>query len=284
MNGNKTNINWYPGHMEKTKKLIQKNYNLIDIVYEIVDARIPRSSKIKNVYDLIGNKPKILIMTKKDLCDMKVTNYWVQYYENLNTKVLLLDLNDPNEYKKIIELTHEMLADEMNKRANKGIINKGIRALVVGIPNVGKSTLINRLAGRKVATTGNKPGITKSISWLKTESDILLLDTPGILWQKFDEEEVALNLASMSAIKTEVLNVDDVAVHIIKKLHDYYPDILLERYGIKDISDFVEVYDIIGKKIGAYRNGEADYDRVSNRVLNDIREGYIKGVTFDRGL
>ena len=279
---NKTNINWYPGHMAKTRRLIEEKFNLIDIVYEIVDARIPSSSKIKDIYNLIKDKPRIVIMTKKDLCDLKVTNYWVSYYENLGSKVVLVDLRNNDDYKKIIDVTHELMEDINSKREAKGMERRNARVLVVGIPNVGKSTLINKLAGRKIAETGNKPGVTKSLTWLKTSSDIELLDTPGILWPKLDDERVALNLAAMTAIKEEILPIDDVAIHILNMLHDYYPEILEERYGIKKLDDYEEVYAIIGNKIGAVRGGEVDYDRVSNYIINDIKQEKIKGVTFDR--
>ena len=279
---NQTNINWYPGHMAKTRRLIKEKYDLIDIVYELVDARIPYSSKIKDIYDLIGNKPKIIIMTKKDLCDLKATNYWVKYYENLGFKVLLLDLNDNNDYKKIIDLTLELTEDIREKRAKKLLGSKEIRALVIGIPNVGKSTLINKLANKKVANVGNNPGITQNISWLKTPYNITLLDTPGILWPKLGEEKVALNLAAVSSIKMEILPIEDVAIHILKTLKEYYPDILKERYNLTNLNDFTEVYEILGAKLGAMKKGEPDYDRINNTIINDIKQEKIKGVTFDR--
>lgn len=281
----KTNINWYPGHMAKTKRLIEEKYNIIDIVYELVDARIPYSSKIKDIDMLIKNKPKILIMTKKDLCDLEETSKWVKYYEGKGYKVLLLDLNNPSDYKKIINLTMDMTKDIIESRKTKGISSKEIKALVLGIPNVGKSTLINKLVGKKVANTGNIPGITKNLAWLKTSSDILLLDTPGILWPKFENSEIALNLASMSAIKSEVLPIDEVAIHILNKLDKYYKDILKDRYNVTNIeNDEIDItYDSIGRKIGAIiSGGEIDYDRVSNTVINDIKNEYIKGITFDR--
>ena len=280
----RTNINFYPGHMAKTRRLIAEKYPLIDIVYEVVDARIPFSSKIKDIYNIIGNKPKILIMTKKDLCDEKITHSWVNYYENLGTPVVLVDLNNSNDYEKIITLTHQIMAKTQEKRLDKGLKEKEIRALVVGIPNVGKSTLINRLCKRKVANVGNKPGVTQNISWLRTHSDILLLDTPGILWPKLDQNEIAFNLASFTAIKEEVLPLDDIAVYILKKLSMYYPTKLKENYDIDSVTDenIMEAYETIGKKIGALKNGEVDYERVSTKIINDIKLEKIKGITFDR--
>ena len=279
-----TNINWYPGHMAKAKRLMMKEYKHIDVVYELVDSRIPKSSKIANIYDIIGNKPKILIMTKKDLTDEKMAEKWVKYYENLGTKALLVDLNKDEDILKIVATTHELAQELQEKREEKGLMRKDVRVLVVGIPNVGKSTLINKMIGRKVAEVGNRPGVTKGLVWLNTKHNIILLDTPGILWPKLEQQEVALNLASFSAIKTEVLDENEVAVHILMKLNKYYPDKLKERYGI--IPNPVELdieaaYDVIAKSMGAIRSGEVDYERVSNKIINDIKGEYIKGVVFD---
>ena len=283
-NRQNTTINWYPGHMAKTRRLIGEKYDTIDIVYELVDARIPYSSKIKDIYDVIRKKPKILIMTKKDLCDQKITKEWVKYYENLGTPVLLVDLNNETDYEKIITLTKELMKETQEKRKAKGMKEREIRALVIGIPNVGKSTLINRMCKRKVANVGNTPGVTQSLKWLRTRKEILLLDTPGILWPKLDQGSVALNLAAFTAIKQEILPVDDVAVHILKTLSEYYPNILKEKYHVKKVTDdnIIEVYEAIGKEIGAIKNSEVDYDRISIKIVNDIKMENIKGITFDR--
>lgn len=278
------NINWYPGHMAKAKRLMQKEYKHIDVVYELVDSRIPKSSKIANIYDIIGNKPKILIMTKKDLADEEMAERWVKYYENLGTKALLVDLNKDEDILKIVAATHELAQELQEKREEKGLMKKDVRVLVVGIPNVGKSTLINKMVGRKVAEVGNRPGVTKGLVWLNTKHNIILLDTPGILWPKLEQQEVALNLASFSAIKTEVLDENEVAVHILKKLNKYYPDKLRERYGVMPNSvelDIEGAYEVIAKGMGAIRGSEVDYERVSNKIINDIKGEYIKGVVFD---
>ena len=280
MNENKTSINWYPGHMKKTKDELKKVMPYIDIVYEVIDARIPYSSKIKDIDSIIRNKTRILIMSKKDLCDINVTNSWIKYYEEMGYKVLLIDLNDQNDYKKITLLTNDLVSHINEKRKANGLKEKEIKACVLGIPNVGKSTLINKLAGKKVSKVGNLPGVTKSLNWLKTKYKLLILDTPGILWPKFDDEKVAFNLASMTAIKEDVLPIGDIAYYILNTLGKYYPEILNSRYKIDKVTD--DSFDIIAKNIGAISNGEVDYTRVYKMIINDVKQEYIKGITFDR--
>lgn len=281
MNENKVNINWYPGHMAKTKREVKEKLDLIDIVFEVIDARIPCSSKNKDIDTLIKNKPRILIMTKMDLCDLKKTKEWIKYYESIGYKVIPLDLiNNPNLQSLTNETNNYSL--KMNQiRKEKGLKERKIRALILGIPNVGKSTLINRLVGKKATNVGNKPGITKQLEWIRVNNQIELLDTPGILWPRLDNSEIALNLAATTAIKEEILNIEDVAIYIINKMLKEYPDNIKERYNLQNEEDIIDILDSIGKKIGAMRNKEIDYDKVYVTVLRDLRDGRLGKVTFD---
>ena len=212
------NINWYPGHMAKTKREIKEKIDLIDIVFEVVDARIPYSSKNKEIEEMTKDKPRVIVMTKIDLCDNVKTNKWIKYYEDRNYIVVPIDLiNNPNT--KIIFDKIKPLIDEINnKRISKGLKPRRARILVMGVPNAGKSTLINRLVGKKSTNVGNRPGVTKTLEWIRINDKVELLDTPGILWPKLDDEEVAHNLASMTAIKEEVLDCEDIAIYIINKI------------------------------------------------------------------
>ena len=268
-------INWYPGHMAKTKREIKENVDLIDIVYEVIDSRIPASSKNKDVDNLIKNKPRILIMTKYDLCDEEETKKWKKYYENLGYKVVLLDLIKNPNLQPILDETNKVLKELNEKRIAKGLKERKARALILGIPNVGKSTLINRLVGKKATNVGNKPGITKKLEWSR-------INTPGILWPRLDNQTIALNLASMTAIKEEILDIEEVAIYIVKTMLDLYPGKIKERYNITTQEDIIDILDTIGKKIGAIRNHETDYEKVYITILKDLREGYLGRVTFDR--
>ena len=283
MNENKTNINWYPGHMAKTKRQIKEKIDLIDIIYEVVDSRIPISSKIKDIDDLVKNKPRILIMTKSDLCDLNKTNKHIKYYESLGYKVVLVDLISNKNVDKIKSATDEVLKELNEKREAKGLKKRNYRALIIGIPNVGKSTLINRLAGKKVVGVGNKPGVTKQLSWIRISKDVDLMDSPGILWPKIEDNTEALSLASTATIKMEILNMTDIGGYIITFFKNYYKDIFAKKYNIIVSDNPSEVFASLAEKFHFFeKDGEIDYEKVSNKVYNDLVSGSLKGVTFDR--
>ena len=280
---NKTNINWYPGHMAKTKREISEKLNLIDIVYEVIDGRMPISSKIVDIDDLVKDKPRILVVTKMDLCDEEETKKILKTYESSGYKVVCLDLVNGN-CNELINLTRNIMTDINKIRESKGMMERAARVLIVGVPNAGKSTLINRLVGKKSAGVGNTPGFTKNLEWIRVNKDIELLDSPGILWPKLENQDNAKVLAAFSSIKEEILNLDEIACFILKRMYELYPEKLKERYGIEELDeDFVEAYEIIGRRRGALsRGGIVDYDKVSDLIIKDLKNGYFGKVTFDR--
>ena len=284
MNENKQIVQWYPGHMAKTKREIREKINLIDIIYEVIDARMPISSKIKDIDDLIKDKPRILIMTKYDLCDKKETDKFISYYESLGYKVVPVDLANNKNVKEVLNLSESVSKELNDKRKSKGLKSRNLRALIIGIPNVGKSTLINRLVGKKAAGVGNKPGFTKSLSWIRINKDIDLLDSPGILWPKLGDQYEARILAIFSSIKEEILNKEDLALFAIDILAELYKEKLESRYNIKvDNITNIEIMEEIAKKRGCVTKGNiTDYERVSSIILNDIKNNSFKEITLDR--
>ena len=284
MNENKQIVQWYPGHMAKTKREIREKINLIDIIYEVIDARMPISSKIKDIDDLIKDKPRILIMTKYDLCDKKETDKFISYYEKLGYKVVPVDLANNKNVKEVLNLSESVSKELNDKRKSKGLKPRNLRALIIGIPNVGKSTLINRLVGKKAAGVGNKPGFTKSLSWIRINKDIDLLDSPGILWPKLENQYEARILAIFSSIKEEILNKEDLALFAIDILTKLYKDKLENRYNIQlDNMTNIEIMESIAKKRGCVTKGNiTDYERVSSIILNDIKNNAFKEITLDR--
>ena len=280
-----TSINWYPGHMAKTKRQIKERIDLVDVVVHVVDARIPKSSFINDINEFTKNKEKILVFSKYDLCDKEETLKWKNFYEKKGYTVILSELNDKNVKNKIVDAVNSLMSNVNLKRKEKGLLPKKAKVMVVGVSNVGKSTLINNLVNKKVQTVGNMPGVTKNINMVKINDKIDLIDTPGVLWPKFDSELTAFNLASMTIIKEEVLPLDEVCIYILNTLNLYYKDILKNVFGI-DYFNEDEIYELY-ESIGKYKNypkvgGEPDFDRINLFIINSIKNGTLKGITFDR--
>ena len=281
MNENKTNINWYPGHIAKTRRQLKENINLIDIVYEVVDSRMPISSKINDIDEIIKNKPRIIISTKYDLCDEGKTNELLGRYKVQGYEVFPCNLNGNFDINKLLKLTKETCKDIMESRTNKGLKNRKIRVLVVGIPNAGKSTLINRLVGRNSAKVGNKAGVTTNISWIRINDDIELLDSPGILSPKEQDNDRMIRLASLSSINENIVDKNMLSNFIIDFLINNYPDLLKNRYNLDEL-DFDTIYDDIAFKRGMLlKGGIPNYDRVVDTVITDFKNGNFGKVTID---
>ena len=283
-------IQWYPGHMAKAKREITEVLSLVDIVLELRDARIPISSKNPMIDEILKNKPRLILLNKATLADPKDTRDWISTLTKDNVYALDIDSISGYNMQKIIPTIKEILKEKLEAYAAKGLTNKSLRALVVGIPNVGKSTFINTMAKRKVAKTGDKPGVTKMQTWLKITDSLQFLDTPGILWPKFESQEVGVKLSICGSIKDEILDLAQIALEAIKYMKMYYPQYLMDRYGLKaeeieveDEEDLVPVADAIARKRGCLlKKNEIDYDRVFNIIINDIRNNRIGAMTFEK--
>ena len=277
--GNLDNINWYPGHMKKTRELIQENLKLVDLVCEVIDARIPVSSRNPIINDILGNKSRIIILNKYDLADEKNTKAWIDKLSSKDIKVLALNANTGEGVKSLNNLLAK-IRDEKN--ANR-TVKKALRLMIVGIPNVGKSSLINRLTGSKAAKAGNKPGVTKGKQWIKLGEDIMLLDTPGILWPKFEDAKVGLNLAFCGSIKDEIMDQSELGLELIARLCKDYPDLMKERYKLDEIFETpLENMEAIALKRGFILPGKRiDYERTARTVIDEFRAGKIGRISLE---
>lgn len=277
------NINWYPGHMKKTKELVANNLKLVDVVIELLDARIPYSSKNPIIDQLVGDKPRIVLLNKADLCRKEDLDKWISYYSQRGIKALTINSMTGAGVNKIATECKNLTKDIIKKFEEKGRKARGIRLMIVGVPNVGKSSLLNKLSGRRSAQTGDRPGVTKGKQWVKIRGDMELLDTPGILWPKFDDQKVALNLAFTRAIKDEILDIETLGLRLIEKLSAIAPQNLQERYKLDEISELgIDTMGAIGRKRGFIMgNREIDYTRVATTVLNEFRDGKIGKITLE---
>lgn len=277
------NINWYPGHMKKTRESIERNLSIVDLVLELIDARIPYSSQNPIIDTIINKKPRIIILNKSDLADLNANILWQEYFKTKGIDTVLVDSLAGKGINDLLSMADKVVEAKRVSYRNRGVINRPTRAMIIGIPNVGKSTLINTLSGRKGAKTGNKPGITKSNQWIKTKGKLELLDTPGILWPKFEEEIVGLNLAFTGAIKDEILDIENLAFKFVETIINLYPKALNNRYGM-NISGLtpLEIMKEIGRKRGCLlKGGEIDYRKVSNIILDEFRKGKIGNITLE---
>ncbi|MBQ8589299.1 MAG: ribosome biogenesis GTPase YlqF [Firmicutes bacterium] len=274
------NINWYPGHMKKTRELIQENLKMVDLVVEVIDARIPSSSRNPIIDQLVGDKKRIIVLNKSDLADAEENKAWSEFFKQEGNMVLAMNCMSGQGANQLIRLL-EKIRDEKNKDAAR---KKPLRMMIVGIPNVGKSSLINRLTGKKSAKTGNKPGVTRGKQWLNLGNDMQLLDTPGILWPKFEDPNVGLNLAFCGAIKDEILDIATLCLELIKVLQVRYPEMLMERYKLTELGETaLDTMELIAKKRGfILSGGRIDYERTGKTVIDEFRSATIGHITLEQ--
>lgn len=283
MEENKASFNWYPGHMTKAKRMMQEDIKFNDIVIELIDARIPMSSRNPDIDDLAKNKYRLILLNKSDLADERVTVKWVEFFEKQGIKVIKLDSRQRSGMKSVNNAILEVCKEKIERDRKRGIINRPVRAMIVGIPNVGKSTFINSFAGKACAKTGNKPGVTKGKQWIRLNKTVELLDTPGILWPKFDNEKIANNLAFIGSINDQILNLTELSLKFIESVKNDYAGIFTSRYDIEETDDGVTMLGDIAIARGCLKKGgEPDYDKAAALIFDDFRSGKLGKITIEK--
>lgn len=279
------NIQWYPGHMVKAKRKILEDLKLVDIVIELIDARIPMSSRNPEVDDIVGNKKRIIVLNKSDMSDSSVNKQWIEYFNREDTRVILANSLTGSGLREVLAASRQLMKEKLDRLRSKGLLVKTTRALIIGIPNVGKSTFINKLAGKNVAQTGDRPGVTKSKQWIKVDRELELLDTPGILWPKFEDKKVGLYLAFTGAIKDEILDVNELAIKLVEVLMVRFKENLKNRYKLDEIPEGTDAHallEIIGRKRGfLVSGGEIDLQRTAVMLLDEFRGGKIGKISLE---
>lgn len=274
---------WYPGHMTKARRMMQENIKLIDLMVELVDARVPYSSKNPDIDELARNKSRLIILNKADMADTQVTKEWEAYYKEKGFFVAKVNSQKGTGIKEVKKLIEEACREKKERDRKRGILNRPVRAMVAGIPNVGKSTFINSFAGKACAKTGNKPGVTKGKQWIKINKNVELLDTPGILWPKFEDQEVGLRLAWIGSIKEEVLNTTELAVELLGFLKEQYPGVIRERYGVEEEAEPVQILEKIAEIRGCLMKGnQVDVEKAGLLVLDDYRSLRLGQISLER--
>ncbi len=278
------NIQWFPGHMMKTQRAMIEDIKLIDIVIEIVDARLPLSSRNPQIDEIVGSKPRLLLLNKADIADPAITSKWEKYFAGKNIPVMVVSSTGNKKLNNIFDKCREILSDKIAKQKEKGIANRSIKVIVVGVPNVGKSSLINKLSGRKSAITGDRPGVTRGKQWIRLGNGIELMDTPGILWPKFEDELVGKKLAFTGAIKDEIMDVEELACDLLVTLRAAYPKSLEMRYKMTDITQLepYEMLELLGKKRGfVISGGEIDTERAARILLDEFRGAKLGNISLE---
>ena len=276
------NVQWYPGHMTKAKRQMQEDIKLIDLIIELVDARVPLSSRNPDIDELGKNKARMILLNKADLADERQNRAWMEYFKEKGIYAVSIDSRNKGSMKAVSAAITEACKEKTERDRRRGIKNRPVRAMVAGIPNVGKSTFINTFAGKACAKTGNKPGVTKGKQWIRLNKNVELLDTPGILWPKFDDQMVGLRLALIGSIKDEILNIDELSLELIELLQQHYPGMLKERYDIDEAQDKVKVLEAIAVSRNCMKKGsEIDYSKAAALVIDDFRSGRIGRITLE---
>ena len=283
MEENKASFNWYPGHMTKAKRMMQEDIKFNDIVIELIDARIPMSSRNPDIDDLAKNKYRLILLNKSDLADERVTVKWVEFFEKQGIKVIKLDSRQRSGMKSVNNAILEVCKEKIERDRKRGIINRPVRAMIVGIPNVGKSTFINSFAGKACAKTGNKPGVTNGKQWIRLNKTVELLDTPGILWPKFDNEKIANDLAFIGSINDQILNLTELSLKFIESVKNDYAGIFTSRYDIEEKDDGVTMLGDIAIARGCLKKGgEPDYDKAAALIFDDFRSGKLGKISIEK--
>ena len=274
---------WYPGHMTKAKRQMQEDLKLIDLLIELVDARIPQSSRNPDIDSMGQNKSRLILLNKADLADPKQNEQWAEYFKQKGWQVVELDARNRGSIKSVTNRIMEVCKEKLERNRRKGILNRPLRGMVVGIPNVGKSTFINTFAGKACAKTGNKPGVTKGKQWIRLNKNVELLDTPGILWPKFEDSQVGLRLALIGSMNDEILNTEELSLELITLLQRDYPGALCTRYQVSEEAEPLAVLEEIAQKRGCIRKGnEIDYAKAAALVLDEFRTGRLGKITLEK--